>query len=84
MGVTLLSYSIYTIWPETVEKFGTEKLVFTVPFVLFGIFRYLYLVHKKMEGGRPEKVLLTDLPMIINIGLYALTAAGIIYFASGK
>ena len=65
---------------QTIEKFGTDKLILTVPFVLFGIFRYLFIVHKKNEGGSPERVLLTDIPLIVNILLYGLTAAAIIYF----
>ncbi len=78
---TLISYLLYTMAGQTIEKFGTDKLILTVPFVLFGIFRYLFIVHKKNEGGSPEKVLLTDVPLIINILLYGLTAAAIIYFA---
>ena len=76
---TVISYALYTLSESTVTKFHTWKLVFTVPFVLFGIFRYLYLVHKKMEGGSPEKILLSDVPMIVNILLYGATSAAIIY-----
>lgn len=72
-GATILSYSIYTLWPETVEKFGTSALGCTIPFVIFGVFRYLDLAYRKELGGRPEKVLLTDLPTLINLGLYGLT-----------
>lgn len=64
---TVMAYALYTLWPETISKFGTKNLVFTVPFVLYGIFRYLYLIYKKERGGQPEKILLTDLPLIINI-----------------
>ncbi len=81
---TVISYALYTMAQGTINKFGTDKLIFTVPFVLFGIFRYLYLIHKKMESGSPERVLLTDVPLIINILLYGITAAGIIYFVGGK
>jgi 4-hydroxybenzoate polyprenyltransferase len=77
---TVVSYLLYTMAGQTIEKFGTDKLILTAPFVLFGIFRYLFIVHKKNEGGSPEKVLLTDVPLIINILLYGLTAAAIIYF----
>lgn len=76
---TVMSYALYTISSETVNKFGTSDLIFTVPFVLYGIFRYLYLVHKKEEGGNPTKLALTDRPLLINIILWIITASVIIY-----
>lgn len=76
---TLLAYILYTISPETVKKFGTDKLLLTTPFVLYGIFRYLYLVHKKEQGGSPTKLLLTDRPLLINIIFWVTTAVVIIY-----
>ena len=51
---TLLAYAFYTISPETVQKFGTDSLLWTVPFPLYGIFRYLYLVHQRDGGGSPS------------------------------
>jgi 4-hydroxybenzoate polyprenyltransferase len=62
---TLLSYAFYTIDQETVAKFGTEGLIWTVPFPLYGLFRYLYLVHKRAGGGDPSETLLTDPPLIV-------------------
>ena len=76
---TLIAYILYTLSPETIAKFHTDKLIFTTPFVLYGIFRYLYLVHQKEKGGNPTKILLTDTPLIITIALWALTAILIIY-----
>jgi 4-hydroxybenzoate polyprenyltransferase len=76
---TVMAYTLYTTSPETVEKFGTRNLVFTTPFVLFGIFRYLYLMHQKRLGGSPEQILLSDKPMIFNIFLYLITAGIILY-----
>ena len=76
---TLICYTLYTISPETIEKFGTENLIFTIPFVLYGILRYLYLVHKKGEGGNPELILVSDRPLLINIVLWILTSVVIIY-----
>jgi len=76
---TVVSYCLYTMWPETVAKFGTTNLVFTVPFVLFGIFRYLYLIHQKDEGGSPERIPFTDVPMIINLLLWLATVGIILY-----
>lgn len=76
---TLVAYILYTLSAETVEKFGTDKLIFTIPFVLYGIFRYLYLVHQKEKGGSPTKLLLTDPPLLINATLWILSAIIIIY-----
>ncbi len=76
---TVMSYALYTISEETVRKFGTSRLIYTVPFVLYGIFRYLYLVHKMDEGGNPTKVAMTDKPLLLNIILWIITAAIIIY-----
>lgn len=77
-SATLVAYMIFTLSQETVEKFG-NNMVLTVPFVLYGIFRYLYLVHRKNEGGQPEEILLTDLPMQIDIILYGIVAILAIY-----
>jgi len=78
---TLIAYILYTISPETVARFGTDNLKYTVPFVLYGIFRYLYLIHQKNEGGSPERVLLNDMPILITVILYCLTACYILYNA---
>ncbi len=74
---SLLSYSIYTVWPSTVSKFGTNRLVYTIPFVVFGIMRYLYLVYNRQEGGDPSGVLLTEKAIIIDVFLW-FTATAII------
>lgn len=76
-AATIVCYALYTLWPDTVAKFDTTALGFTIPFVIFGIFRYLDLVYRRREGGRPERVLLTDLPILINIVLYAFAVAAI-------
>ncbi|MFC1498200.1 decaprenyl-phosphate phosphoribosyltransferase [Verrucomicrobiota bacterium] len=73
-SATIVSYAIYTLSPDTIEKFDTSKLGFTIPFVVFGIFRYLDLVYRHEKGDRPEKILLTDLPLLVNIMLYGITA----------
>jgi 4-hydroxybenzoate polyprenyltransferase len=78
---TLIAYILYTISPETVARFGSDNLKYTVPFVLYGIFRYLYLIHQKNEGGSPERVLLNDKPILITVTLYCLTACYILYSA---
>ena len=79
-GATIVSYAIYTFWPETVEKFGTSALGFTVPFVIFGIFRYLDLVYRHDKGDRPEKILMTDVPLLASIALYGISVLGILVF----
>lgn len=76
---TLIAYCLYTISAETVEKFGTRNLVYSSVFVLYGIFRYLYLVHQKGLGGTPEEIVLRDKPLLINILLWGLSIILIIY-----
>jgi len=76
---TIVAYAFYTVSPETVEKFGTDLLGLTLPFPLYGIFRYLYLVHQKKGGGSPTDMLLTDRPLLACVGLWAATVALIIY-----
>ena len=76
---TLISYVFYTISPETQAKFGTAWLGLTLPFPLYGIFRYLYLVHQREGGGSPADLLLTDRPLLACVALWALTVALIIY-----
>jgi 4-hydroxybenzoate polyprenyltransferase len=80
---TVISYVLYTVWPDTVAKFGTTNLVYTTPFVIFGIFRYLYLVHQREEGGAPERIPLTDAPMLINLALW-LAAVGVILYHGAR
>jgi 4-hydroxybenzoate polyprenyltransferase len=77
---TVMSYALYTISEETILKFGTKDLIYTVPFVLYGIFRYLYMVHKKQEGGNPTQAVLTDIPIIVNVVLWVLVTSVIIYW----
>lgn len=67
---TLIVYVLYTTSPSVQAKLGTTKLFITIPFVLYGIFRYLYLVHKREQGGSPERVLFSDLPLLANVLLW--------------
>lgn len=76
---TLISYAFYTISPETELKFGTRWLGLTIPFPLYGIFRYLYLVHQREGGGSPSDLLMTDRPLLACVALWALAVALIIY-----
>ena len=76
---TLVAYAIYTVSPETISKFHTNLLGLTLPFPLYGIFRYLYLVHQKEGGGSPSDMLLNDKPLLACVALWAVAVALIIY-----
>ncbi len=76
---TLIAYAFYTISPDTVQRFGTEDLIFTVPFPLYGIFRYLYLVHRRDGGGNPSEHLLTDRPLLVCVALWGVAVILILY-----
>ena len=96
MAATLMAYMLYTVSEETVNFFGNKYLVWTVPFVLYGLFRYFYLVHKKekdiaptpSDAGRsvsehrsdPAEFLLRDLPLLINFILWLISCIVIIYY----
>lgn len=76
---TLIAYIFYTISAETVAKFGTEWLGLTIPFPLYGIFRYLYLVHQREGGGSPADLLLNDRPLLACVVLWVVAVVAIIY-----
>jgi 4-hydroxybenzoate polyprenyltransferase len=76
---SLVAYAIYTVSPETISKFNTNLLGLTLPFPLYGIFRYLYLVHHKEGGGNPSDMLLNDRPLLACVALWAAAVAVIIY-----
>jgi 4-hydroxybenzoate polyprenyltransferase len=76
---TLITYIFYTISPETSAKFGTQWLGLTIPFPLYGIFRYLYLVHRRGGGGSPADLLLNDRPLLTCVLLWVITVVLIIY-----
>ena len=78
-AATVVSYAIYTIWPGTVEKVGSARLVYTVPFVVYGVLRYLYLMFARSGGGKPARSLVSDAPLAINIGLWVAVVIAIIY-----
>ena len=84
IGVTTASvvvmYMLYTFSPEVTQKLGTQNLYLTIPFVAYGIFRYLYLIHKEEKGGSPTRVLITDMPILVTVVLWLLTSVLILYF----
>jgi len=78
---TVIAYCLYTVSEETVRKFGTDRLIYTTPFVLYGIFRYLYLIHQKDQGGSPEELILKDKPLLLAIVFWIASIVTIIYFS---
>ena len=78
-GATVVAYSLYAFSPEVAQKLGTQHLGLTIPFVLFGIFRYLYLVHQRGVGESPTTVVLTDVPLILDVALWAVAVVGALY-----
>ena len=79
-GATVVAYSLYAFSPEVAAKLGTEHLDMTIPFVLFGIFRYLYLVHQRGAGENPTIVVLTDAPLIVDLVLWAGVVMLVLYW----
>ena len=75
-----ISYALYTVAERTVTMYGTENLIFTTVFVLFGIFRYLFLMRGRKIDDNPMHLLLSDVPLIVNILLWFLTCVFIIYY----
>ena len=78
-AATLVSYAFYTVEPATVENFGTDRLTWTLPFPIYGIFRYLYLVHREEGGGSPAEMLLRDRPLLACVAFWAAAIVLIIY-----
>lgn len=76
---TIMSYSLYTIWPETIERLGTRRMAFTIPVALYGVLRYLYLIYRKGLGAAPARLLFTDLPLMLTVVAYAATVFIILY-----
>lgn len=76
---TVMSYALYTLSSDVQVKFPGKRLDLTIPFVLFGIFRYLYLVHQNDEGGNPTRLFLTDTVLLSVVLLWAASVIFIIY-----
>ena len=83
-AATMVAYIIYCASPETRAYFGTEWLVLTTPFPIYGLFRYLYLVHRKEGGGNPSDLLLSDRPLLGCVALWGLAVVLIIYRPFGS
>ena len=80
---TVTAYALYTMSPETVGKFHTHLLPATLPFVLYGIFRYLYLLYRRQLGGNPSELFLNDRALLVNTALWIITVLVIIYGTPG-
>ena len=76
----LVSYALYTMSPEVMEKLGSDHLNLTIPFVIYGVLRYLYLLYTKSEGGNPASTVWGDAPLLITCTLWLLTLGALIYF----
>lgn len=76
----LICYILYTVYSETATRFGAEGLKYSTVFILYGIFRYLYLTYSKNLGGNPEDILVKDKPFLVNIVLYTIFIVCVIYF----
>ncbi len=81
---TLIAYAFYAISAETAQKFGTDRLGLTIPFPLYGIFRYLYLVHREEGGGSPSELLLKDRPLLLCVALWVVAVVLIVYTPLGR
>ena len=76
---SVVSYALYAVAPETVEKFHTLNLIYTIPLVLYGIFRYLYLLYQRPGERNPTEAILRDPPFLLNILLWVLAVLWIVY-----
>lgn len=78
-GATVVAYSLYAFSPEVAQKLGTQHMGLTIPFVLFGIFRYLYLVHQRGEGENPTAIMLKDVPLMLDVALWGVAVLVALY-----
>jgi len=78
---TVVAYSLYTISERTIQQLHTHYMPLTIPFVVYGVFRYLYLIHRESSHGQPEVLLLTDRPLLACVALWGLACIAIIALA---
>ena len=81
---TVVAYAVFATSAETAHRLRSARLDITIPFVLYGIFRYLYLVHQKRGGGTPTATLLNDRPLLACVGLWGVTVVVLMYSPLGK
>jgi hypothetical protein len=75
---SVLTYMLYTIEAQTIRSNG-HRMLLTVPFVVYGVFRYLYLIHVRGEGGAPDELLFKDIPLLLDVILWVVSAGIILY-----
>lgn len=76
---TVVAYALYAVDDHTVERFGTDQLIYTIPLVLYGVFRYLYLIYQRPDERNPTEAILKDWPSVINVVLWGLLVLWIVY-----
>jgi len=79
--LAIVFYGLYSISAEVVQRIGGYEMFYSTPFVIYGIFRYLYLVHVHKLGGEPENILLTDTPLLVDICLWIIFVVVVISFS---
>lgn len=79
-AATIIAYALYTVAPRTIEIFGTDRLIYTTVFVIYGVFRYLFLIHSGEKAESPTNALTTDMPILVNGVLWILACVYFIYF----
>ena len=80
ISAAIMAYSLYTFSAPNLPRLsGQPVMMLTIPFVLYGMFRYQYLIHVKQEGGTPEEIVLKDIPLIADLGLYGVTVLVLMY-----
>jgi 4-hydroxybenzoate polyprenyltransferase len=84
VSLSVMTYSLYVVDPETVKRLNTNRLVYTIPFVVYFIFKYLYLIYKKKEGSDPAELVTRDTGIIVTAVLYAVTVIVLLYLGHAK
>lgn len=79
LGLTVIAYALYTVDPQTIARFGSRRLVYTVPIVIYALFRYFVLVTRDHELADPTEIVTRDLPIIISVLIWVATIAALVY-----
>jgi 4-hydroxybenzoate polyprenyltransferase len=79
-SLTIITYSLYVVTSKAMISLGPDKFIATIPFVVFGVFRYLFLIYKQNNGGDPAEVLLKDRAMIADVALWVITIFALLGF----